>query len=101
MAGPAAPLPERVRALREEFDRALMEARGASALQSVRDRFLGRKSGAVTDLLKTLGSLTSWRRAWRRPRPAPPPTTAPASSPASVWTSRCRVVARRWGGAIR
>ncbi|HET9315601.1 MAG TPA: phenylalanine--tRNA ligase subunit alpha [Vicinamibacteria bacterium] len=59
MAGPAAPLTERVRALREEFDRALAEARGASALQAVRDRFLGRKSGAVTELLKTLGSLSA------------------------------------------
>lgn len=57
MAEPATPLPERVRALREEFDRALSEARDSSALQAVRDRFLGRKAGAVTELLKSLGSL--------------------------------------------
>ena len=30
---------------------------GASGLQLLRDRFLGRKSGAVTELLKSLGSL--------------------------------------------
>jgi phenylalanyl-tRNA synthetase alpha chain len=59
MADPAAPLPERVRALREEFERSLSDARGASALQAVRDRFLGRKAGAVTELLKTLGGLSA------------------------------------------
>ena len=58
MPEPATPLPERVRALREEFDRALIEARDASALQAVRDRFLGRKAGAVTELLKSLAGLT-------------------------------------------
>ncbi len=45
----------KVRALRDQFERALGEVRDAPALQAVRDRFLGRKSGAVTALLKTLG----------------------------------------------
>src|SRR5262245_36732330 len=50
---------EKVRALRAEFEAALRDAgaRGASALQAVRDRFLGRKSGAVTALLKSLAGL--------------------------------------------
>jgi phenylalanyl-tRNA synthetase alpha chain len=48
----------RVRAVRGEFEAALREARDLSALQSVRDRFLGRKSGAVTDLMKSLGRLS-------------------------------------------
>jgi phenylalanyl-tRNA synthetase alpha chain len=41
--------------LRREFAAALEDARDASALQSVRDRFLGRKSGALTARLKDLG----------------------------------------------
>src|SRR5262245_40157353 len=50
---------EKVRALRAEFEAALREAEAgaASALQAVRDRFLGRKSGAVTALLKSLAGL--------------------------------------------
>ena len=50
-------LPERVRALRGEFAAALEGARDAAALQALRDRFLGRKSGAVTALLKSLAKL--------------------------------------------
>jgi phenylalanyl-tRNA synthetase alpha chain len=50
-------LKEKVRALRSDFEAALRSAKDAQALQSVRDRFLGRKSGAVTALLKLLGSL--------------------------------------------
>jgi phenylalanyl-tRNA synthetase alpha chain len=50
---------ERVRQLREEFERALREADALGALQSIHDRFLGRKSGELTGLLKTLGSLAA------------------------------------------
>ena len=50
-------LKERVRALRSDFEVALREARDAPALQSVRDRFFSRKSGSVTALLKSLGTL--------------------------------------------
>jgi phenylalanyl-tRNA synthetase alpha chain len=49
---------DRVRAVRAEFDAALGAARDLAALQSVRDRFLGRKSGSVTELMKSLGRLT-------------------------------------------
>jgi phenylalanyl-tRNA synthetase alpha chain len=45
------------RALRAEFDAALSAAVDAAGLQALRDRFLGRKSGAVTALLKSLGRL--------------------------------------------
>ncbi len=48
---------ERVRALREEFGAALRAATEPSRLQAVRDRFLGRKAGALTVLLKSLGTL--------------------------------------------
>ncbi|HUG52835.1 MAG TPA: phenylalanine--tRNA ligase subunit alpha [Vicinamibacteria bacterium] len=49
---------DRVRTLREAFDREIKAAGDASALQALRDRYLGRKSGAVTGLMKSLGSLT-------------------------------------------
>ena len=49
-------LKEKVRALRSDFEAALREAKDARAVQSVRDRFLGRKSGVVTGLLKSLGN---------------------------------------------
>jgi phenylalanyl-tRNA synthetase alpha chain len=49
-------LKEKVRALRSDFEAAVREARDGPAVQSVRDRFLGRKAGAVTSLLKTLGT---------------------------------------------
>jgi phenylalanyl-tRNA synthetase alpha chain len=52
-------LRDRVRALRAEFDAALQQARDAAALQSVRDRFLGRKAGQVTALLKALGTVAA------------------------------------------
>ncbi len=47
-----------MRALREDFDRELTAAGDASALQALRDRYLGRKAGAITVLMKSLGSLT-------------------------------------------
>jgi phenylalanyl-tRNA synthetase alpha chain len=49
-------LKEKVRALRSDFEAAVREAKDPRAVQSVRDRFLGRKSGTVTALLKSLGN---------------------------------------------
>ena len=43
--------------LRREFDAALDGARTPSDVKAIRDRFLSRKSGQVTALLKTLGTL--------------------------------------------
>jgi phenylalanyl-tRNA synthetase alpha chain len=57
MSQPSGELPNRARELRAEFERALAEAATPDALQGVRDRFLGRKSGALTALLKSLGRL--------------------------------------------
>jgi phenylalanyl-tRNA synthetase alpha chain len=48
----------RLHALRGEFDRELERAGDAPALQAVRDRYLGRKAGAITALMKSLGSLS-------------------------------------------
>ena len=48
---------DQVRALREDFDRELKAAGDASALQALRDRYLGRKAGAITALMKALGAL--------------------------------------------
>ncbi|HEV7503090.1 MAG TPA: phenylalanine--tRNA ligase subunit alpha [Vicinamibacteria bacterium] len=48
---------DRVRALRADFDRDLQAAGEASALQALRDRYLGRKAGAITALMKSLGAL--------------------------------------------
>ena len=53
---------ERIEKLREEFDRAIEEAKAkgaAAAVQSVQDRFLGRKSGELTGLLKSLGTVAA------------------------------------------
>ena len=57
MASSLAELTARIRALREEFEQALDQAREPQALQSLRDRFLGRRSGTVTALMKTLSDL--------------------------------------------
>jgi phenylalanyl-tRNA synthetase alpha chain len=59
MADRADELKQRVRALREAFDRELRAAMDASALQALRDRYLGRKAGAITALMKSLGSLSA------------------------------------------
>ena len=48
-----------VERLRDEARAALADAAAAPALQAVQDRFLGRKSGAVSALLKSLGKLPS------------------------------------------
>jgi phenylalanyl-tRNA synthetase alpha chain len=52
-----ADLKDRVRSLRDEFDAALRAALDPSAFQALRDRFLGRRAGRVTALLKSLGQL--------------------------------------------
>jgi phenylalanyl-tRNA synthetase alpha chain len=57
MADSPEELKEQVRRLRSEFDATLRLATDAAALQALRDRFLGRKAGAVTGLLKKLTDL--------------------------------------------
>ena len=42
--------------LRAQFERDLAEATGAPALRAVRDRYLARKGGLVSALLKALGT---------------------------------------------
>ena len=53
---------DEARALRAAFDAAMAAAADAPGLQALRDRFLGRKSGAVTALLKSLGRLPEAER---------------------------------------
>jgi phenylalanyl-tRNA synthetase alpha chain len=53
----------RVEAVRASFAAALAAAKDAPSLQALRDRFLGRKAGVVTDLLKSLGALAKEARA--------------------------------------
>jgi phenylalanyl-tRNA synthetase alpha chain len=48
-----------VQKLREEFEAALREARDAAAMQGLRDRFVGRKSGSVTALMKSMAGLAA------------------------------------------
>jgi phenylalanyl-tRNA synthetase alpha chain len=50
-------LRETARALRAEFEAVAQAISDSAALQALRDRFLGRKSGALTGLLKSLGQL--------------------------------------------
>src|SRR6185436_1171734 len=57
MADAVSDLRRQVETLREEFDRMVQSSRDSGALQALHDRFLGRKSGAVTALLKSLGQL--------------------------------------------
>jgi len=59
MTQPFEDLGPRIKTLRADFERAVAEVRAADGLQSVRDQFLGRKSGAVTALLKSLGGLAA------------------------------------------
>jgi phenylalanyl-tRNA synthetase alpha chain len=55
-------LRERARALREEFEAAAAAVADAPSLSAVRDRFLGRRSGAVSGLLKSLASFADAER---------------------------------------
>jgi phenylalanyl-tRNA synthetase alpha chain len=57
MTGTLDDLKAQVQALREDFARRADEVREAADLQTLRDRFLGRKSGAVSGLLKSLGQM--------------------------------------------
>lgn len=57
MADSSHDVKQKVLALRADFEAALAQAKDAAGLQAVRDRFLGRKAGAVTGLLKSLASL--------------------------------------------
>jgi phenylalanyl-tRNA synthetase alpha chain len=59
MAAGEPDLNERLSQLRAEFEEALARAQDGAGLQALRDRFLGRKAGAVTQLLKSLGSLAA------------------------------------------
>ena len=52
-------LKAQVRRLREEFEAALREAADAAAMQGVRDRYVGRKSGAITALMKSMAGLAA------------------------------------------
>jgi phenylalanyl-tRNA synthetase alpha chain len=57
MTGSLDDLKAKVQGLREEFAKGTAALRGPSDLQAVRDRFLGRKAGAVSGLLKSLGQM--------------------------------------------
>lgn len=57
MMGALDALRGRIRELRGEFLQALRPASDLQALQRVRDAFLGRKAGLITELLKSLGGL--------------------------------------------
>ena len=62
MADKSQEVRETARALRAEFERLAQAISDSAALQSLRDRFLGRKSGALTGLLKSLGQLADAER---------------------------------------
>jgi len=53
---------DEARVLRAEFEEAAGAAADAAALQALRDRFVGRKSGALSALLKSLGRLPESER---------------------------------------
>jgi phenylalanyl-tRNA synthetase alpha chain len=53
---------EKAHALRTEFEAAVAAAADTPGLQALRDRFLGRKSGALSALLKSLGRLAEAER---------------------------------------
>jgi phenylalanyl-tRNA synthetase alpha chain len=50
---------DKIRELREEFERQAREVADSAGLQKLQDRFLGRKSGEVTGLMRTLGGLAA------------------------------------------
>jgi phenylalanyl-tRNA synthetase alpha chain len=62
VASPQEELRAKIQALREDFAFALTEVRDAAGLQSIKDRFLGRKSGSLTGLLRSLGGLSEGDR---------------------------------------
>jgi phenylalanyl-tRNA synthetase alpha chain len=62
MADKSQELRDTARALRAEFETLVRAISDASALTALRDRFLGRKSGALSGLLKSLGQLAEAER---------------------------------------
>jgi phenylalanyl-tRNA synthetase alpha chain len=62
MADHSHELRDQARALRAEFHASAKEVADSAALQALRDRFLGRKSGALSGLLKSLGRLAEAER---------------------------------------
>lgn len=62
MADAVSDLRRQVETIRGDFEAALTGAADAASLQAVRDRFLGRKAGVVTALLKALGGLPAEAR---------------------------------------
>jgi phenylalanyl-tRNA synthetase alpha chain len=58
MADTLEQLRDRAQALRREFEAAVSSVGDSAALQALRDRFVGRRSGAVSALMKTLGRLS-------------------------------------------
>ena len=69
MSDGAGELKDTVRAPRAEFDRELKAVRDSSALQTLRDRYVGSKAGAATTVMKVLGAPTATRRQAGRPEP--------------------------------
>ena len=57
MADTLQQLRDKAQALGHEFEAAASSVAGPGALQALRDRFVGRKSGAVSALMRTLGGL--------------------------------------------
>ena len=57
MADTVESIRQQVQHLREKAEEAFAAASDAPALQTVQDRFLGRRSGAVSGMLKSLGKL--------------------------------------------
>jgi len=62
MADRSHELRDKARALRAEFDVFAQEVKDSAALAALKDRFLGRKSGALSALLKSLGQLADAER---------------------------------------
>jgi len=62
MGESASSIHDQVSRLRAEAETAVAAASDATALQAVQDRFLGRRAGAVTALMKSLGRLSPEER---------------------------------------
>ena len=62
MADAVAEIKQKLRTLRQEFEDSLAGVGELAALQGVRDRFLGRRSGRVTALLRGLGKVDAEAR---------------------------------------
>src|SRR5690348_10258350 len=55
-------MPPDIAALRAEFESALASASTVAHVRAIHDRFLSRKNGAVTAILKSLGSVSPEER---------------------------------------